>query len=512
MVPLKRRKRSCGTDSTGSGSGTEVKFPEVVVFLLERKMGRSRRDFLSGLARTKGLRVDDKFSDDVTHLVSENNSAEDVTAWLHLQGGAADQTSLWILDVSWLTDSVREGGPIQIQERHRLQVDLQGCASFVVPAYACQRLTPVDHQNRRLTDSLVLLAENAELNQDEGRAVAFRRAAAVLKVLPAEVTCAKYLRGLPGVGEHSLRVIKEVLESGKSSEVEKTRASEQFRALKLLTGIFGVGPKTADRWFRAGIHDLEQLQASGEVLNRAQRAGLLYYQDLNHPVSREEADAVEAIVQEAVLTVCPGAQVTMAGGFRRGKQSGHDVDFLVTHPEEGEEEGLLDRALVWLESKGFLLYHKTSKNSYLESAAGPAQSSTSMDHFERCFSILKLDLRPEPQSASAWLNPWRAVRVDLVVSPASQFAFALLGWTGSKLFERELRRWAARERSMSLSSHALYCHTQVQHAAMIRNQMQSGALELCSLLPQRKHLHAATEQEIFSHLSLDFVPPTERNA
>jgi len=31
------------------------------------------------------------------------------------------------------------------------------------------------------------------------------------------------------------------------------------------------------------------------------------------------------------------------------------------------------------------------------------------------------------------LNPWRAVRVDLVVSPISQFAFALLGWTGSKV-------------------------------------------------------------------------------
>lgn len=28
---------------------------------------------------------------------------------------------------------------------------------------------------------------------------------------------------------------------------------------------------------------------------------------------------------------------------------------------------------------------------------------------------------------------WRAVRVDLVVSPISQFAFALLGWTGSKV-------------------------------------------------------------------------------
>ncbi|KAM9801235.1 LOW QUALITY PROTEIN: DNA-directed DNA/RNA polymerase mu [Neosynchiropus ocellatus] len=506
MVPLKRRKRSCGTDSAGSGTGPEVKFPQVAVFLLERKMGRSRRDFLSGLARSRGLRVEEELSGDVTHLVSENNSAEDVTAWLHLQGGATDPTRLQVLDVSWLTDSVREGGPAQIQERHRLQVDLRGPAAALVPAYACQRRTPLDHRNRRLTDSLALLAENAELNQDEGRAVAFRRAAAVLKVLPAEVTRATDLRGLPGLGEHSLRVVKEVLESGRSSEVEEARASERFRALKLLTGIFGVGPKTADRWFRAGIRDLEQLRASGEVLNRAQRAGLLHYQDLNHPVSREEADAVGEVVQEAVRTVCPGAQVTMTGGFRRSSSSRPTRG---PPTEEGEEEGLLDQVLAWLESKGFLLYHKTSRNSYRQSAAGPAQSSTSMDHFERSFSIFKLDLRPTQQPGSpgpARVNPWRAVRVDLVVSPFSQFAFALLGWTGSKLFERELRRWAGRERSMSLSSHALYCHTQVQHAA------RSGAVQRCRLSPQRKHLRAATEQEIFSHLSLDFVPPAERNA
>lgn len=37
------------------------------------------------------------------------------------------------------------------------------------------------------------------------------------------------------------------------------------------------------------------------------------------------------------------------------------------------------------------------------------------------------------QTQSAGHKRWRAVRVDLVVSPFSQFAFALLGWTGSKV-------------------------------------------------------------------------------
>lgn len=42
-----------------------------------------------------------------------------------------------------------------------------------------------------------------------------------------------------------------------------------------MTGIFGVGAKTADRWIREGIYNLEQLRHSGQTLNRAQKSGLL---------------------------------------------------------------------------------------------------------------------------------------------------------------------------------------------------------------------------------------------
>ena len=33
--------------------------------------------------------------------------------------------------------------------------------------------------------------------------------------------------------------------------------------------------------------------------------------------------------------------IELVGGFRRGKQTGHDVDILVTHPVLGEETDLL---------------------------------------------------------------------------------------------------------------------------------------------------------------------------
>uniref|UniRef100_A0A3Q2WJJ8 DNA-directed DNA/RNA polymerase mu n=1 Tax=Haplochromis burtoni TaxID=8153 RepID=A0A3Q2WJJ8_HAPBU len=489
MVPLKRRKTlpsdAGNTVSDSSGHKVPNKFSQVVLFLLERKMGASRRFFLSQLGRNKGFQVADVFSESVTHVISENNCGTEVRTWLESQG-RGQSLRVHLLDVSWYTESMRAGHPVAITHRHKLQISEAEVALFSVSSYACQRRTTLDNHNSNLTDALSLLAENAELNNEDGRGVAFRRAAALMKALPTQVISMSQLRGLPCLGEHSLRVIKDVLENGVSSEVESTKQSKRYKALKILTGIFGVGAKTADRWIREGIYNLEQLRDSGQTLNRAQKSGLEHYDDLNEPVTKAEADAIGEIVQKAVDSVLTGSQVALTGGFRRGKLTGHDVDFLITHPEEGKEVGLMPKVVAWLESQGFLLYQKTTRNSYLESKDGPARPASNMDRFERCFSIFKLTKGKEQETASHKI--WRAVRVDLVVSPISQFAFAVLGWTGSKLFERELRRWAGHEKNMSLSSHALFDNT------------------------QNKYLRATSEEEIFAYLGLEYIPPSERNA
>ncbi|XP_040026105.2 DNA-directed DNA/RNA polymerase mu isoform X1 [Gasterosteus aculeatus] len=506
MVPFKRRKLVCSaagshTGATGShegatGSHEGTRFPQVVLFLLERKMGASRRRFLSQLGEKKGFQVEQLLSERVTHVICENNSSEEVRTWLRSE--VRGQTAAHLLDVSWFTESMKAGRPVEVLDRHKLQEQqTEEVEVFSTPSYACQRRTTLDNHNAVLTDALSLLAENAELSGEDGRGVAFRRAAAALKALPLPVTRLTQLGGVPCLGGHSLRVIKDVLESGASPEVEALRRSERFKALKVLTGIFGVGVKTAGRWIGEGILTLRQLRDSGPTLNRAQRAGLRHYDDLNRPVGRAEAAAVAAVVEAAAGSVLPGARVTLIGGFRRGKQTGHDVDFLITHPEEGREAGLMPKLVSWLDSQGFLLYQKTNSNSYLEAAEGPARPASNMDRFERCFSVFKLPEEAGRGGAGAGgagaggeggPRPWRAVRVDLVVSPVSQFAFALLGWTGSKLFERELRRWAGHEMNMCLSSHALYDHR------------------------QSRYLRASSEEEIFAHLGLEYIPPSERNA
>lgn len=41
----------------------------------------------------------------------------------------------------------------------------------------------------------------------------------------------------------------------------------------------------------------------------------------------------------------------ITASLSRGKLTGHDVDFLITHPEEGREVGLMPKVVSWLQSQ-----------------------------------------------------------------------------------------------------------------------------------------------------------------
>uniref|UniRef100_A0A8C8RHT5 DNA-directed DNA/RNA polymerase mu n=1 Tax=Pelusios castaneus TaxID=367368 RepID=A0A8C8RHT5_9SAUR len=457
QVPLKRRKRR--DPSPPARTPDPGRFPAVVLCLVEKRMGASRRAFLTELARAKGFRVDGADSAAVTHVVSERNSGDEVVQWLAQRRGkhSTGEDPPALLDLSWFTESMSAGRPVAIEPRHRLQMTEPAAEHrWQLAPYACQRRTPLVHSNHTLTEALEILAEEAGFGGSEGRSLAFTRAASVLKALPCRLKNLEQLGPLPGLGEHSRRVIQDVLEDGVSVEVERVKLSERYQTMKLFTRIFGVGVRTADRWYQEGLRTLEDLQEHHTKLTRQQRAGLQHYDDLNTPLGRKEAETITQDMQEAVQRFLPGAMVTLAGGFRRGKQNGHDVDLLITHPEDGREVGLLSPLVSWLDSQGVILSQHSQKNSY----EGPEQPRDGrvLDRFERCFCIFRL----EAQGGLATGRGWKAVRVDLVVTPISQFPFALLGWTGSRHFERELRRFAGHERKMVLNSHALYDTKQVQ--------------------------------------------------
>ncbi|KAM4851881.1 DNA nucleotidylexotransferase isoform 3-T3 [Thomomys bottae] len=385
-------------------------------------------------------------SDSVTHIVAENNSGSDVLEWLQVQNIKAS-SQLEFLDISWLTECMGAGRPVQMTGKHQLvrrdyppssNPGLQEAPSLPVQKisqYACQRRTTLNNWNH---------------------------------------------------------VFTEIIEDGETSEVKAVLNDERYQSFKLFTSVFGVGLKTSEKWFRMGFRTLSKVRSDKSLkFTRMQKAGFLYYEDLVSQVTRAEAEAVSELVKQAVWTFLPDAFVTLTGGFRRGKKIGHDVDFLITSPEitEEKDQQLLHKVTNLWEKKGLLLYCDHVEST-LDKLKLPCRNVDALDYFQKCFLILKLD---HQRLASGQLSqqegkPWKAIRVDLVLCPYERRAFALLGWTGSRQFERDLRRYATHERKMMLDNHALYDKT------------------------KRIFLKAESEEEIFAHLGLDYIEPCERNA
>uniref|UniRef100_A0A8D1NK96 DNA nucleotidylexotransferase n=1 Tax=Sus scrofa TaxID=9823 RepID=A0A8D1NK96_PIG len=457
--PRKKRPRQVGASMASPAHN--IRFRELVLFILEKKMGTTRRTFLMELARRKGFRVENELSDSVTHIVAENNSGSEVLEWLQAQKIRAS-SQLTLLDVSWLIESMGAGKPVEMTGKHQL------------------------------VDAFEVLAENYEFRENETFCLAFMRAASVLKSLPFTIISMKDTEGIPCLGDKVKCVIEEIIEDGESSEVKAVLNDERYQSFKLFTSVFGVGLKTSERWFRMGFRSLSKIRSDKTLkFTRMQKAGFLYYEDLVSCVTRAEAEAVGVLVKEAVQAFLPDAFVTMTGGFRRGKKMGHDVDFLITSPgsTDDEEQQLLPKVVNLWEREGLLLYCDLVEST-LEKSKLPSRNVDALDHFQKCFLILKLHHQRVDSGMSSQQEgkTWKAIRVDLVMCPYELRAFALLGWTGSRQFERDLRRYATHERKMILDNHALYDKT------------------------KRIFLKAESEEEIFAHLGLDYLEPWERNA
>ncbi|XP_036183028.1 DNA-directed DNA/RNA polymerase mu isoform X6 [Myotis myotis] len=452
MLPRRRQAR-VGTPCAVSSA---VRFPGIAIYLAEPRMGRSRRAFLTRLARSKGFRVLDAYSSEVTHVVMEQTSAEEAVRWQESRpapppGG----TPPTLLDISWFTESMAAGQPVPVEGRHRLQVAVPREVlpnPVWMPLYACQRPTPLTHHNTSLSEALEMLAEAAGFAGSEGRLLSFSRAASVLKALPCPVTALSQLQGLPHFGEHSCRVIQELLEHGVCEEVERVQRSERYQSMKLFTRIFGVGVRTADQWYREGLRTLDDVWKQVQRLTQQQKAAL--------PGPEQPRPAAR----------CRGPAAGGGGGRRVGPSWGH-------------------RHTGWWLPEGLVLYQQHQRSP----SGDPARlvpKGHSMDTFEQSFCIFRLPRPPGTAKGGTWsAHPsWKAVRVDLVVAPISQFPFALLGWTGSKHFERELRRFSRKERGLWLNSYGLFDPE------------------------QKTFFQAAAEEDIFRHLGLAYLPPEQRNA
>ena len=232
------------------------------------------------------------------------------------------------------------------------------------------------------------------------------------------------LTDIPGIGEDLAKKIQEIIETGQCEFLERLH-EEIPPAIRELLKIPGLGPKRVKLlWHALHIHTLEQLlhaaqegqiqqlRGFGEKIEQkiieTAQARLNRARRFKHAVAGQYAEALTLSLREVEGVT----QVTVAGSFRRRRETVGDLDIVVT-AESGD--AVMDRFVTDKEVKEVL-------------AHGPTRSSV----------LLKIGLQ-----------------VDLRVVPHESYGAALVYFTGSKAHNIAIRR-IAQNQGLKLNEYGVF--------------------------------------------------------
>ncbi|KFP86025.1 DNA polymerase lambda [Acanthisitta chloris] len=325
-----------------------------------------------------------------------------------------------------------------------------------------------ENHNQCITEKLEVLAKAYSVQGDKWRALGYAKAINALKSYHKPVTSYQEACKIPGIGKRMAEKILEILESGHLRKLD--HISESVPVLELFSNIWGAGVKTAQMWYQQGFRTLDDIRTKA-TLTSQQAVGLKHYTDFLERMPREEAAEIEQTVRQAALALKPGLVCVACGSYRRGKPTCGDVDVLVTHPDGQSHRGVFSKLLDSLRRSGFLTDDLVSQEDNGDQ--------------KKYLGVCRL---PGPAQ--------RHRRLDIIVVPYSEFACALLYFTGSAHFNRSMRA-LAKTKGMSLSEHAL-------SSAVLRGP---GGVKVSS----GHTLPTPTERDVFIQLGLPYREPSERD-
>lgn len=292
-----------------------------------------------------------------------------------------------------------------------------------------------DNPNGGIVDFLMELA-NYEKNVSRmmHKYNAYRKAAGVIAKLTNPIRSGDDAKKLPGVGDKISKKIDEFLKTGKLQKLEKIRASDTNQAINLLTRITGIGPVAAQKLVADGIMTIEDLrkEENKSKLTHTQQVGLKHFEDFETRIPREEMLKLQDISLGSIKKLDPEYTATVCGSFRRGAANSGDIDIMITHPafksDSKKKRDLLKPVVKRLEEEGLI--------------------TDTLSHGDAKFmGVCRLPVTDEDPSPL-----YR--RIDIRLIPFDQYYCALLYFTGSDMFNKNMRAHAL-EKGFTLNEYTL---------------------------------------------------------
>lgn len=238
------------------------------------------------------------------------------------------------------------------------------------------------------------------------------------------------LADVKGLGDRIRKRIEEIITTGALKEAEDVRKDVRVDMIDTFMNIYGIGRvKAVDLVKKQNIQSIEQLRDAVEknpsLLNTNQTIGLKYYEDLLERIPRAEMKKHEKMVKKIIQKVSKHLEVEVVGSYRRGEPNSGDIDVLIKWPmTESLERGA--------ETLKKIVDELTAVKYVVESLAQGQK---------KYMGICRLEGE-------------KARRLDLLLTPEDEYAFAVLYFTGSDKFNVEMRRIVL-EKGYSMNEHGL---------------------------------------------------------
>jgi DNA ligase (NAD+) len=223
----------------------------------------------------------------------------------------------------------------------------------------------------------------------------------------------------PQIGKSALNVLKEYMETGTVTMIEKAKKDPMY----VLSNIFGIGPKKSrDLVKNHHINSIAELRQREDLLNTNQKLGLKYYEDIMKRIPREEIVRYERELTTAFNMLHTNtATFQIVGSYRRGAKDSGDIDIIIT--DTNKSSTVFHDFLDLLIERNLLVEVLTRGNV-------------------KSLGISQLRRKP-------------ARRIDFMFTPKEEYAFAVLYFTGSKAFNTIMRARALKL-GYSMNEHGLY--------------------------------------------------------
>jgi NAD-dependent DNA ligase/DNA polymerase/3'-5' exonuclease PolX len=308
----------------------------------------------------------------------------------------------------------------------------------------------------RLNEKFIELMEKlAEIMLKQGepfRARAYQKAQETIMAFPGDITSPDQLKGKPAIGPTIMEKLNEYVQTGTLKILER----EKTNPVNILADVYGIGPKKAKELVDNGITTIAQLRENQQMLNDIQKVGLRYYEDVLKRIPRSEVQQYDAIFQKDFKKVAsPDSRFEIVGSFRRGAQSSGDIDVIITSNSPNVFKNFIDELI-----KEKIILEILSR--------GPT----------KCLVMAKI-----PSSDSAR-------RVDFLYTSLEEFPFAILYFTGSKIFNTVMRH-VALEKGYTMNEHGLYTFENKKKGDKVAHVFKE-------------------EKDIFDFLGLEYKAPNER--